>query len=978
MHSLHICISLVFTSAIFVFFNVPGHHQEISQGFRSPSDPFFVGATTAPASHDIIISVGKEDDSHTVSSCCQGITKSSIGNDSSTTFGVYDRPFSDHDLLRGFKANIVEGEDAFKQKVFHAKKKVSRTSYTHTTNNLIEELDHFVEITDAKGSASLSLIPLATVTGQLSFFKERSSTKYKKTFMFHTRRVAYSKTIDLNTIEYVDEAKDLHGDEIAELYGTQFVQSIQYGAELEVYHTITSTEEITIEFVEGELGVRIGVCPFCLKFNIANFRQTNADAASFEVHINTEMRVIGIDLIPPQNPSYEQTLKFIDDFNTKYDELYDIRKNWSHFEEDTNLLNHFSPVAFNLGSITDYDTKLDASDIATFERNMREVKSIISVSLYWKAQLLAMIDTQENIYMDAMEKNEIFMPYKRAADNVISRLDDKVKECLRYRRLPFSTLVGRSESGLVMPEEYPNMPRDVAEIDGLLGKAYIASPLKIGTSTFNDLHYVGFARFGDDGQLKPWIKGSVRNDRYNEAIDKPNTPEHLEVLAYAWEHNIIKDNNENPDHVMYDEQVYIQLNSDGKPWLSSEQLSTKQNLIRVVTNNVPNVSEAIWNFRSDASMSADPKSGQCLKYNDVVFLQNGFFVHLNNTNFIQGWLGHDHDNNGVLLFNPDFKNERKEQARWIVRSSPEIGHLSEENNAFRAPNGERNCVPMSGNIYLQNLENQSLWLMGGHDDRSKDVITSDALERKAGIGIQNYRWTLKSDTDESQGFDCGAVYGETFGDWVYLPPSHKTDKYQTIAYERGIVGRENYLFPSWEQSVSWEKTVYKSISAGLTFRRSKFPRDEMVVNYVHSTILARSIEVGGDLTETSLRQNYTVGRGAAWQFILEITDVCVPAWQLKTGYIIVTDSIYEPPCCLPGMELDADMPHGPCRLNSPCMCDDDICNPPSPPTRQPTTALSYDFFSESESSSESRRVNEGMLALTICILVFFLALPNPL
>ena len=59
-------------------------------------------------------------------------------------------------------------------------------------------------------------------------------------------------------------------------------------------------------------------------------------------------------------------------------------------------------------------------------------------------------------------------------------------------------------------------------------------------------------------------------------------------------------------------------------------------------------------------------------------------------------------------------------------------------------------------------------------------------------------------------------------------------------------------------------------------------------------------------------------------------DICLPSWELKMGNLIVTDSDDKHPCCLPGLEADPNVPHGPCRLSSPCFCESSICYPPLP------------------------------------------------
>mmetsp|Transcript_5889 Transcript_5889/g.9282 ORF Transcript_5889/g.9282 Transcript_5889/m.9282 type:complete len:165 (+) Transcript_5889:1147-1641(+) len=70
----------------------------------------------------------------------------------------------------------------------------------------------------------------------------------------------------------------------------------------------------------------------------------------------------------------------------------------------------------------------------------------------------------------------------------------------------------------------------------------------------------------------------------------------------------------------------------------------------------------------------------------------------------------------------------------------------------------------------------------------------------------------------------------------------------------------------------------------------------------------------------------------AWQFVYEISDACAPMWELKTKDLVVTKGVDQEPCCLPGQELDADQPHGPCKFKAACQCEDYVCYPSTAPT----------------------------------------------
>jgi len=135
---------------------------------------------------------------------------------------------------------------------------------------MFEELDHYHhELTNFAVEAKLSffIFPFASVTGKVDYFRQRTSTKCKKIIFYQTRRVAYSKKIYETTTQLVDDASELDGYKLADLYGTQFVDNIDYDAALQIIHTITANEEINVEKLDVGVRVTIGLCPLCVEFD---------------------------------------------------------------------------------------------------------------------------------------------------------------------------------------------------------------------------------------------------------------------------------------------------------------------------------------------------------------------------------------------------------------------------------------------------------------------------------------------------------------------------------------------------------------------------------------------------------------------------------------------------------------------------------------------------------------------------------------
>ena len=53
--------------------------------------------------------------------------------------------------------------------------------------------------------------------------------------------------VDETTICLVDDVVEIEGDELADMYGTQFIDSIDYGAALQVLYTIMASKEVNVE-----------------------------------------------------------------------------------------------------------------------------------------------------------------------------------------------------------------------------------------------------------------------------------------------------------------------------------------------------------------------------------------------------------------------------------------------------------------------------------------------------------------------------------------------------------------------------------------------------------------------------------------------------------------------------------------------------------------------------------------------------------
>jgi len=260
----------------------------------------------------------------------------------------------------------------------------------------------------------------------------------------------------------------------------------------------------------------------------------------------------------------------------------------------------------------------------------------------------------------------------------------------------------------------------------------------------------------------------------------------------------------------------------------------------------------------------------------------------------------------------DGADQLKKGAQWTIRG---------ENHK----NSDDECVQMHSKVYLQNKEYKNLYL--NMRDEEVDVGAKDVPAHSL--------WTFQNSTthesrDDNEGYVCGAVKAKA--KWIPVGQSGKQP------YEIIINGRHE-IPSTWEQTSGWEQSVVNSIAVGL-----KVSEEE--VKQIYASLLAHRANEAFALGDR-IQTNYDVSQGKqAWQFIYDITDVCVGSespWELNVHEMVTTSSMKEYPCCLPGLAMNPLEPHGPCKFSSPCFCDESICNtivdvPTSSPTNIPATS----------------------------------------
>ena len=207
--------------------------------------------------------------------------------------------------------------------------------------------------------------------------------------------------------------------------------------------------------------------------------------------------------------------------------------------------------------------------------------------------------------------------------------------------------------------------------------------------------------------------------------------------------------NGDTNNINYSDLVYLQNNFMDNRWLNGARGSGNK---RVTTrDHFGNTSERDtlgtvyeWIVRSEAGngsrrVDTDPKNGQCVKFGDLVYLQNNFM----DSRWLNGcrgsWNGGVNTRNHLGSSYEKFSVAKAYQ--WIVRSEAGSGNKLDNDPK------EGQCVKDDESIYLQNNFMDSRWLNGSRGKWNKGVTTRDHLgstyERET--VAKAYKWTVKKD-----------------------------------------------------------------------------------------------------------------------------------------------------------------------------------------------------------------------------------------
>lgn len=363
---------------------------------------------------------------------------------------------------------------------------------------------------------------IITATASGKYYKEKVTTRDEFKFIYRAEMVAYRKTVE-NVDSDLLSMQNLTANEIAEKYGTKYIKEIVYGAELDLVYTAKFTKDVDLELFEAKFEACLfGIACIDIEFSGTEGFSREDFSESFSA------RLTGMDIPIPTSPNFSEVKQFMQDFNSTY--INNTPKSIEAINNEKNVLKKLSPIGFYLGSISE---NLDDDDtngkFRELEDLSKDLSGILSSAIFLKEQLIVTRDRQKVLYPDPRDKALLFTPYNDAVESVLTGINAKIEECLKYQSLPLEEMLVRSA-----PQEYE---RNEAVLDGLLGKKFLPEDVTVGTTTFIDMHYSGFALVVD-GAMKPWLSGAIRlaeiddETKNYKVVASATRPEDLERLAF--------------------------------------------------------------------------------------------------------------------------------------------------------------------------------------------------------------------------------------------------------------------------------------------------------------------------------------------------------------------------------------------------------------------------------------------------------------
>jgi len=364
---------------------------------------------------------------------------------------------------------------------------------------------------------------------EAKYFDENLSSSKVVTLVYRSRHTAFFKRLEPGTLELSPAANEVlktSPDSFADRFGTKFIDTIVYGAQLDVSFKVKSTEDIDSTAITAYLYGRINAKKIDIEVE-ANFTLIDEEFnKKYTLEIKSEP--LGISLENENaNPSFDEVVEMIDEFNRKYTEQFE------NFDiSNTPLLEKIQAVGFTLSETSDRVESLNELQQRVLNSRMDELAKVFYKARYWQAKLERMRSDLESPYKDDEKlRTQMYNPYIRQWQRVMAKLDEKIHECLVFRSLPIAEII---KDTTVVPDFYPDAADDDLVL-GLMGEFYIPSPVQINDhEPLKDTYYIGYAIRDEEGAMKPWMRGVLKRTHDDYRIADDETPEKLYKKAISY------------------------------------------------------------------------------------------------------------------------------------------------------------------------------------------------------------------------------------------------------------------------------------------------------------------------------------------------------------------------------------------------------------------------------------------------------------
>jgi len=300
-------------------------------------------------------------------------------------------PVSENDIFRGFKLDVADGESNMKDHVFTGDVEDVTFIHSYSYSETILSSEQLFDTMNVGGSLSVSYGPTISGTGAGNFLQENVSSKNQVSFLYRSIFTAYSKKAKVNTIR--QDGLSVAGK------GTKFIESIIYGAQLDVRYTITSEEEIDARKIgaelEGEVG---GLGSLSVEFE-GMFNQTEGEKSS-RFNMQIESKASGVSFPLPPTLDYKgfgEMNNLISEFNDEYKALFERVGNGETVNQQ-NVVNGLTPIGISLGDVADYTSDLDRLDSLELDQRLEGLKDVLFHAVEWKGRLDRAKETVIYIY----------------------------------------------------------------------------------------------------------------------------------------------------------------------------------------------------------------------------------------------------------------------------------------------------------------------------------------------------------------------------------------------------------------------------------------------------------------------------------------------------------------------------------------------------------------------------------------------------